>query len=388
MSRLQTLKAEFESVTSAIKNIEDIAAADNRLPNEEETSNLDNLFARAADLQSQVEQEADRQESINKTTSLLDKFSTVNFKRADSAPVAVTAGEHILNTLKVMEGKLSESEYMARSAGFARATTLTDVAGLLPHSIVGPLIDIYDATSPCWNSFRSLPLPDKGESFSRNKVTQKPTTADYTTELDPLATRDFIVTKESVSKWVEGGTLAVSKQTIDWSEPAVLDQLFDQFLQVYTRRLEERAADALTGATFATSGWDISTVAKAIDTVVDAVFAVGSGEATANTIYLDRGSHRDLMKLTNDNDVSVFSLIQDALSAGGHPGLKVVVSREFGTSATPSAFRLVADANYFERYESQQGFMQSVAASNLQYDISLSSYGAIYLTEEAGVELV
>lgn len=127
--------------------------------------------------------------------------------------------------------------------------TTEEVPGLLPVSIVGPIMSDVDAARPFISSIGARDLGAiPGTSFERPVVTGHVQVAKQVNEKDEVANRQFTVGGVPFAKDTYGGWANVSRQSIDWTSPGVWDALMTDFIEQYALETENAAADAFATA--------------------------------------------------------------------------------------------------------------------------------------------
>lgn len=141
----------------------------------------------------------------------------------------------------VQDGRLSRAA--------APHNTTAEVPGLLPVSIVGPIMSNVDAARPFITSVGARDLGGiPGTSFERPTITQHVKVEKQATEKSEVANRQFIVGGVPFSKETFGGWANVSRQSIDWTSPGVWDALMTDFIEQYALETENAAADAFAAS--------------------------------------------------------------------------------------------------------------------------------------------
>lgn len=388
MSRLATLRKEFDDVKGAIEKIERAATEAGRDLSDDEQADVDKLYERAATIKPEIEAEVDKQESLTSVSNILAKVSDApNFNRAAHKADAedMTAGEFLVNAFKVQAGQMSKEEHVERAAKYFRADQVTtDTAGIIPAPILGGVIELFDSSRPVFNSFMQRPMPQGGKTFTRPEVTQHVVTADQATELTEVGSQKMTIIGNTVTKFTEAGYLDISQQDVDWTDPSALELVVQDFVKAYNKRMETRASAYLASLTNASVGWDVSTIAAAVDTFVDAFAAVdASAEEAADTIWLDKTTWATLAKLTNTTtDESALTLINNALSTYGVQPRWVVGRRFSGT------VRVVGSSRLIEAYEQRNGLLRVAQPDVLGQRLAYYGYGAFHGTPEGFVDLV
>ena len=127
--------------------------------------------------------------------------------------------------------------------------TTVEVPGLIPAPIVGPVINDIDAARPFLSSIGVKDMSGiKGKTFSRPVVSEHVQMGTQAAEKDELTDGQFKVTDVDFTKSTEGGWANVSRQSIDWTSPAMWDALMSDFMDMYALHTENKAADAFVTA--------------------------------------------------------------------------------------------------------------------------------------------
>ncbi len=92
---------------------------------------------------------------------------------------------------------------------------LTDVPGLLPTPVLGPIYDDINPIRPIVSALGTRSMPGAGKIFIRPKITTHVEVGNQATELTGLDTRTMVVDDVQVTKKTYGGTVLLSEQTID-----------------------------------------------------------------------------------------------------------------------------------------------------------------------------
>lgn len=151
--------------------------------------------------------------------------------------------------------------------------TTAEVPGLLPVSILGPIMSDVDAARPFIASIGPRDLGGiPGLSFERPVVTQHVEVDKQTAEKTEVANRQFKVDGVPFTKDTYGGWANVSRQSIDWTSPGVWDALLTDFIEQYALATENAAADAFVTAVVQTE--ELDTAAAGTPTMPELVKAL------------------------------------------------------------------------------------------------------------------
>lgn len=164
-----------------------------------------------------------------------------------------------------------EGEILSRAA--EPHNTTDEVPGLLPTSIVGPIMSDVDAARPFISSIGAKDLGGiPGLTFERPTITQHVQVAKQANEKDEVANRQFIVGGIPFTKDTYGGWANVSRQSIDWTSPGVWDALMTDFIEQYGLETENAAADAFAASV--TQEQELTTAVAGMPTLQELLVAL------------------------------------------------------------------------------------------------------------------
>jgi hypothetical protein len=208
----------------------------------------------------QIKSQLETVESLSKAT-----FDTMNRARQigdavevmkgdrDRAPVEYrTAGAYMLDMYGSYLGKRECRERLEMFERNASHQKTSDATGVIPDPIVGPVINFIDSARPIVSALGVKELPS--ESWHRPKVTQHTAVAvqgsagaaaDEKTE---LTSQKMTITRLNATAVTYGGYVNVSKQSIDFSSPSVLDTVINDLAAQYAIATEAATATAIAAA--------------------------------------------------------------------------------------------------------------------------------------------
>ncbi len=178
---------------------------------------------------------------------------------------------------------IGDQQSQERLEVFHRAAahqTTADNPGLLPMSIIQPIVNFIDAARPIVGTLGPVDLGPGAWSYAR--VTQHTQVGKQAGEKTELPSRKMTVTTTPLGADTFGGYVNVSKQNINRSSPAILDMIVNDLAAQYAIETENEAADVLTTA--ATAGPTIPAtptalnIATAIWGAAGLVFAATKGQ--------------------------------------------------------------------------------------------------------------
>jgi HK97 family phage major capsid protein len=156
-----------------------------------------------------------------------------------------SAGAYALDMWQAGLGDEKARDRMRRWGQENRAAaheTTADITGLLPAPIVGGVVNFIDAARPVVGQLGPRQLPSS--SFKRPKVTQHTAVAAQSAEKAELTSQKMIITSVSPTPSTLGGYVNISRQSISWSEPQVMDLVIQDLAAQYAILTEETAVQA------------------------------------------------------------------------------------------------------------------------------------------------
>jgi HK97 family phage prohead protease len=111
--------------------------------------------------------------------------------------------------------------------------TTTDFPGVIPVPILGPTFDNIAPLRPIVTAVGARSMPGTGKTFIRPVIVTHTEVDEQTGELVALASRTMDVDDLVITKKTFGGTVLVSEQTVDFSDPAALSILLQDLANQY-----------------------------------------------------------------------------------------------------------------------------------------------------------
>lgn len=322
---------------------------------------------------------------------LADAYRASNEQDKEAEARLASIGRGVVNgKLAVVDRGTARSvdeSYVRSLTGEARASaphiTTVEIPGLLPVSIIGPVINDIDASRPFLNSIGVKDMSGiKGKTFSRPVVSGHVGVAVQSAEKAELEDGQLTVTDVDFTKATYGGWANVSRQSIDWSSPAMWDALLQDFTDVYAQVTENAAADAFvtavqTGdvlATVAATGTN-PTLAELVASLYGGATQVYTGsKKLPNHVWMSLdmwsqlGITMDVASATTAGDGIGSNNLQN-LQQGGMLGLPRTVVPSF-----PAATLIIGRTDRVEAYEDRIGFLSSVEPNVLGVQVAYGGY--------------
>lgn len=303
-------------------------------------------------------------------------------------PVEYRSAGHFI--LDVWRAGLGQAEAATRLDLFKRAAahqTTADNPGLLPEQILGPVLNFVDQARPLVTALMPRQLP--AGSWSRPRVTQHTSVAKQAGEKTELVSRKLIIGKIPVAADTYGGYVNVSRQDIDWSQPAIMDIVVNDLAGVYAEQTENAAADAFMAA--GTAG----PVLPATPTPADVSAALWTAAGAAYTAT--KGAGRLIAAVSADMlglvgplfaPINPTNAQSSGFSAGsfgsGAMGAISGISVVMSPGLDPGSM-LVLTTAAAEVYEDRIGSLQVVEPSVLGVQVAYAGYFAPLVIEPTGL---
>lgn len=385
---LDRLLQQREDLRADAKNILDNAAAEDRDVDDAEREAVESSYRSVADLDKQIEplhQAELRQVAHDSQIAELQRASRV---RREKDKDSVT-GTGVLSAYRGKPGdwladwgaKVKDpaaAQRIMRALAEYRVVAdqkLADNPGIVPVPIVGPLVDTLVTARPFINSVPNRPLPAGGSTFNRPRITQHALIGKQTAEKTQLASQKLTIDSLPVAKQTYGGTLDISFQDRDWTDPAILAIAVSDMAGLFANTTDDVAADAFVTActsTFVVA--DGATAAVLTAGILNAAAAIyASVKRMPDTIWMSPDEWSYAAGLNTAQGTPAFPGLANATSMGGGTmlGLNVVVDGNFAAKTT-----IVGIAGYTEHYEQAGSLLAVTEPTILGYTIAYYGYVA------------
>jgi HK97 family phage major capsid protein len=389
---LSRYKAEIEGKQAFVEQLLEKAQKEGRDLNAHELE----LSKRARDeisaLHEQLDPMLETQRIAQDSATRLAAISGLETREAPQKQVEYrSAGAYILDRWRA---GLGHEDAVNRIEMFHRAAahqTTADSPGLLPEPILGPVVNFIDASRPLVNWLGPRQLPSG--SWSRPKVTQHTSTGAQTAEKTELVSQKMTIAKIPVSAGTYGGYVNVSRQSVDWTQPAIMDIIIGDLAGQYAIDTEldacgEMLAAAGTQATLPTGALDPDALAGALWGAAAAIISAtaGQGNIAAFTTPALIGQIGPLFPPVNPQDAQSTGMTTASLGtglAGNIAGIPIYVSN--GVAANQI---LVLSSAAGECYEDRLGSLQVVEPSVLGIQVAYAGYFASLVLEANGMKKI
>lgn len=258
---------------------------------------------------------------------------------------------------------------------------LADNVGVVPKPILGPVTTFITNLRPTVASVMQRPMPGAGASFSRPKTTQHTLVAAQATEKTEVASQKLTITGTDVPKKTYGGTLDISFQNRDWTEPAILQIAIDDLAGAYAKSTNAGFAAyfvASVTATTAAPSQDGKGALSAIATASATIFAATN--MMPDTIWCSPDVWAFLVSAVDSTGRPLFIAVNPANAAGslsfGSMSGSVFGLRLVADGALPAKTMIVGVSALAEFYEQVGGQLSVTEPTILGFVIAYYGYVA------------
>ena len=384
-------QAEIEERSKFMDGLVESAETDKRDLTEQEMTLQARTRYRIAEINEQVGplQSAAKiaSDSKKRTAEIALQFAEARDPAAVRQVEYRSAGEYALD---IWRAGLGVDESKQRLDLFNRAAahqTTGDNPGLIPTPILGPVVNFVDESRPLVSAIGARQLPSG--SFSRPKVTQHTWVDVQAAEKSELVSQKMTITKLPVAPKTYGGYVNVSRQDIDWTQPAIMDLVINDLAGEYALITEGAFALALTTA--APDGPSLPAAPTSQEVAAAVWSAAGQvWEATRGQGRLLLAASTDMLGLVGPlfapiNPVTAQSTGFTASTfgqgvMGAISGISVVVSAGLGLGTL-----LALSTAAVEVYEDRIGSLQVVEPSVLGVQVAYAGYFTDLILEANGL---
>lgn len=263
---------------------------------------------------------------------------------------------------------------------------LADNLGIVPTPIVGPVVSLIARSRPTVASANNRPLPQGGRSFTRPYVSQHTAVGQQTVEKTELASQKMLIDPINVNKMTYGGTLDISFQDRDWTDPAILQIVIDDMALVYGKMTDAGFATAFVAAVTATQAYT-PPVAPETDggALIDAIAGASAKVFAAtnempDTLWVSPDMWQVLASKTDTTGRPLFSSVGPMNSGGSISptsltgnvyGLTLVVDVNLGAGVA-----IIGVARFAEFYEQVGGQLSVTEPTILGFVVAYYGYVA------------
>jgi hypothetical protein len=266
---------------------------------------------------------------------------------------------------------LHDPEAVARIERATAHQVLAENPGLIPRPVLGPVLNYLDTTRPFIQSIVKRPLP--AGTFDRPRITQHVKVGKQAAEKTLTESQVLKADKISTTASTYAGHLNISRQDIKWTQPAIMQLVFDDFAAMYAQVTDADAADQwLTSITSPPVAIGSATVADLYAAIYAAsVTSLGFNAGPPDTLWVSPDVWATLGGATTTQDAPVFPTFSPGNQQGNALGLKLVVDQHF-----PDGTMVTGPSRLAEWYEDVDGLMQVAEPDVLGQLVGYAGFGA------------
>lgn len=389
---LSRYQSEAEERSKFIDTLVEAAEKEQRDLSSQEMELLTRARERIQELHAQIGPLADAAQQARTSRDRMSEIqATYAAARGESVRGGMeyrSAGEYVVDYWRAKVGNEDAKQRLDLWHRAAAHQTTGDNPGLLPESIIGPVINFVDSNRPIVNALGPRQLP--GGSWSRPSVTSHTLVQPQSAEKTELASQKMTISKIPVSPKTYGGYVNVSRQDADWTQPAIMDIVIGDLAAQYAIETETATANDLLGV--ATAGPTLPTgvptsaeIAGAFWTSAAAVYNATYGQGRLISV-----TGPDMLALLGPlfPPINPMNAQSAGLSAEGFgtgavgaiAGIPVYVSARMAANAI-----LVLSTAAAEVYEDRVGAMQVIEPSVLGIQVAYAGYFANLTVQPEGI---
>lgn len=285
------------------------------------------------------------------------------------------------------------SEFAQLNANIRAAAGDVVVAdSVVPEPIVQPLFDDVNPLRPIVSALGARSMPALGKVFIRPKISVHTEVGEQSTELSGLSTRTMEIDEVQVTKRTYGGTVLLSEQVIDWSDPSMLNAVLVDLAGQYALATEADAVSTMAAA-IDSNNREVTDLTDPVEVVAD-IYGVAAAIASVGNylpthLICSPSVWAKLGSLKGTNDMPIFpqtapingigTLPGGASAWNGNPlGLQLVVSNQITTQSVQGNdakdYLFVANARFMECFENLKGAVSVEVPSSLGRQLSFRGY--------------
>ena len=381
---LDRLNREYDEVVTGIDAVIDRAADENRDVTDDENTQVNRDKERLATLKSEIE----RYTAIDR-----DSAEVARLRASAPAPVRTAVKDKepdfdiarefptIADYAITVHRAMALRDPAAREA-LERATahqTTADNPGLIPKTVLGPVLNFLQQSRAFINSITNRPLPSG--KFDRPVITQHVAVGKQAAEKNLTESQKMVIGTMPATAATYAGHLNISRQDIKWTSPSILQIVFDDFAAIYGNVTDDDACDqflaSITDAAVPIADASVGAVSAAL-------YAGAQRSLTAGAVFPDS------LWVSPDVWATLGSATIEMTGAPAFPGLSVT-----SQSGNPLGLRLVVDphfpadtmvmgpARFAEWYEDLDGLMQVGEPDVLGQLVGYAGYAAFLNVNQA-----
>jgi HK97 family phage prohead protease len=296
-------------------------------------------------------------------------------------PIAFSASAPKVTASEVVSALATGNVSPRIQAALAEQGT-ADTPGIIPEIWTGEVFNPVSNARPLIDSIGLLAMPRAGGTFYRRKVTQNVAVDEQVAEFDEIESQKMLISKIQVDKKTLAGGHLMSEQEIDWSDPAAVQLVLNDYARIWRKRTEQITGTALvTAASVTDEITDWTDGDEILDALYDASAAIDAViDELPTTVWVDPLRWADLGKAKNAAGDRIFPVVGPSNAAGTMSpgsyavnalGLRVVVSNRL-----PADTFIIGNPMGIELFEDLRGAITVQKPSILAVELAYRGYFA------------
>jgi hypothetical protein len=284
-------------------------------------------------------------------------------------------------------------------AAAAGDVTTSNVAGLIPVKILGPVFADINYISPLLTAVgtRAMPGGGEGSTFIRPTWTTHPTVAEQAAQFDAVSATTSVIASNTVTKKTFAGSTTLSYQTVSFSDPAAMAIIMQDLAGQYLQAIDNYACDTLVSSATSDGVWDL-TVVDLLKSIYDcAVTTVAATNYLPTHIAVDPATWSLMMQLVDTTNRPIFSYTGGSLNGfnsvgqggiGGFQnanplGLQIIVDKNFAAKTM-----VIFNANAYEIYRQDQGMLSVENPTTVSRTMSMYGFAAVFAANSSMIRKI
>jgi HK97 family phage major capsid protein len=377
---LDRLHAQFDEIRAGVDDIVNRAADENRDVSDDEQAQVDRDQTRMAELSQSITHYTELAEQSNQVAVMRGRVAptpATSTTRTEPRPEAYDvltdfpdAGSYAVTLHRAVA--LRDPDAVARIERATAHQVLAENPGLIPRPVLGPVLNYLDTSRPFIQSIVRRPLP--AGTFDRPRITQHVKVGKQAAEKTLTESQVLKADKITTTASTYAGHLNISRQDIKWTQPAIMQLVFDDFAAMYAQVTDDDAADqwlaSITSPPVAIASATVADLYAAIYGASVTALAYGPS-LTPDTLWVSPDVWATLGGATTTQDAPVFPTFTPGSQSGNALGLKLVVDGNF-----PDSTMVTGPSKAAEWYEDVDGLMQVAEPDVLGQLVGYAGFGA------------
>lgn len=263
------LESDLEQQSNFCNEIFARAEAAKRDISEDEIPLVRDAQARIKGIRAQLDIVESAREEIFQTQTRAAAIGAVAEARNGIAPISAveyrSAGAYIVDMYNAKQDNREAQQRLALYHRAAAHQKMEDIPGAIPDPIVGPVINFIDSARPLVAVLGPQDMPYA--TWHRPRVTQHTAVDEQSGEKAELTSQKMVISRITGEAKTYGGYVNVSRQSIDFSNPQILDIIIRDLAAQYAIETE-----AATGALVADETGTAVTYGTTQDSVAGALW--------------------------------------------------------------------------------------------------------------------